>query len=719
MFNIELLRPTIIGVGGHIKSTKEFRERVKEDFSKVLKSNEELEIVLPDLIDMYVSECFSSSERDLFYIVKNVAFKKVVSLEKTKEREKYNQSRLPSQIDYFKKYLRKCVLEITFHTLEMVVDNVEVEEKKIEHFSAGKNKQPSSKNAVAIVNINKNIETETEVETETIEQSETNIDGDLSVSASLKSVKRKRTNNHKKRRNNVVGPTQVILDSVLRFKTNMPIVKLWYNAYVGDSFGLYHTKDILKYFEDSGFVAFSLAQNLRQLSVEDMEVIDVFEKVRLKLNRELLTNSNRRLINQPNGGSLCDKFTANDDLRRAVSITFRPSLASLQIVVEYMVKQFIHIGFVHPDSKAGNALGKEGLELLFKGPGLEEQVPHYDFPCFKDTNQFLSYAHSQRNKLKFDSKLDGGVSLFINHTSKTDYLRRPDGTLIIIPKYSFCILRGNVAHCGTGNSTDDAIFKFFCYIDPVQYDRSNNPYKDSVFLFDEFRQIVRAVVKPCSVQLVTKTFPYLCIYCFGTFHYTNPMCMGCMQKHWNVALTCDDDNRFLYTYRPSRGKQLRLGYVFPDVVTDGFISKEEYNRKYSIHFGAEIIGCVSVSDSHYLCFLEHKSFLATMKKSMTDYNVELIVTESADGLQGELCVTSEFLFKDTELILKAEPHDQNNGVLMVDPDDYAVKDVKSFHEGVVEASLIVKCVKSGAQDEEMQWLELSEDEESDEELDIE
>ena len=74
----------------------------------------------------------------------------------------------------------------------------------------------------------------------------------------------------------------------------------------------------------------------------------------------------------------------------------------------------------------------------------------------------------------FNSNLDGGVSLFINPTDKMDYLRRPGNLLIIVPQYRYCILRGNGAHNGTGNSTDDAVFKFFCFVDPVRHETTSN-----------------------------------------------------------------------------------------------------------------------------------------------------------------------------------------------------------------------------------------------------
>jgi hypothetical protein len=43
------------------------------------------------------------------------------------------------------------------------------------------------------------------------------------------------------------------------------------------------------------------------------------------------------------------------------------------------------------------------------------------------------------------------------------------------------------------------------------------------------------------------------------------------------------------------------------------------------------------------------------------------------------------------------PHDQNNGVLMIDPDDYAVKDVTDSDD---TDQIIVKCMPSGKQDQE-------------------
>lgn len=100
----------------------------------------------------------------------------------------------------------------------------------------------------------------------------------------------------------------------------------------------------------------------------------MFEKIRKRYTKELVTNKDRRLINKASGGVYAAPYTSQDHLRRAVSISFGPAAKSLQILVDYYVQQFVNLGLVHPDTKAGNSLGKHGIELLFKGSGLDDQV---------------------------------------------------------------------------------------------------------------------------------------------------------------------------------------------------------------------------------------------------------------------------------------------------------------------------------------------------------
>jgi hypothetical protein len=80
-----------------------------------------------------------------------------------------------------------------------------------------------------------------------------------------------------------------------------------------------------------------------------------------------------------------------------------------------------------------------------------------------------------------------------------------------------------------------------------------------------------------------------------------------------------------------------------------------------------------------------------------------------------LCLTSNTLRRGEELVLRADPQDQNNGVLMIDPDDYAVKHV---NEGERD-DIVAKCMKSGARERDLclslQKQCLDEGEDSDEE----
>eukprot|EP01034_Spumella_vulgaris_P037471 gene37471-46226_t len=383
-----------------------------------------------------------------------------------------------------------------------------------------------------------------------------------------------------------------------------------------------------------------MVKDISNITPEEREVIDVFDKVCKRHAKELSTNKTRRLINKPSGGIHSAGFTAPDDLRRALSITFGSSVKSLQILVDHFVQQFIDLGLVHPDTVATNALGKRGIEMLFKGKGCVE-----------------------------------------------DHLNRPDGTHFTLPPYSYCILRGNVAHGGTGNSEDKPVFKFFCYLDPVEYYRSTNKYKDSVFLFNEYRHIVRAVKSPHDVVLNKPIMPYYCIYCSELFHYTYPMCTKCLSSKWKLKLRVDKTTQSHFVCTNSGRVPLKAGHTFPAPFPKGIIARTEFDRMHPVIKG-EPLAHIPVGDGAYVVdLLGYKYFLACVKMQSEGFNAEL--ERSEDNAEGGfyLKVVKDIAVKG-ELILKAEPCFVSNNFL-VDIDEYALKAVL---EGGDDERMIVRAV---------------------------
>lgn len=259
--------------------------------------------------------------------------------------------------------------------------------------------------------------------------------------------------------------------------------------------------------------------------------------------------------------------------------------------------------------------------------------------------------------------------MFINHTNKEDTLRRPDGTFIVIPPYSYCLLRGNVAHFGTGNSDDDAIFKFFCYLDPVQYYRATNKYKDSVFLFNEYKNIVRSKVTPFAVVLDTGIVPYLCVYCHEQFYYTYPMCTHCMLSQWKLKVAVDNATHST-KYTNEGKKSLEAGHVFPDAFQKGFMTSEAFAKKYPSLAG-ETIAHIRASATHVQNFLEYKSLLSGMKMHEHQFNTVLEYDEVEKV--GYLKVV-KLIEKREEIVVKGTPCAESNH-FVVDIDEYSLKAV--------------------------------------------
>jgi hypothetical protein len=501
--SVESLRPLIRRFGFHLRKAETFLQEVRLGFSNVISTLAHLNDLMPQLVQIYVSEMFSNSEIKLFNDYHEILNQQCQDKDKIKMRICY-QKTIKNRIDYFKQQLRETLYsennqiidescsDDTNSVCDSIDDNASIAHASITPATLGSplpkgttrsnifdDTPPNVDIASRTRNGTKNGVSDSSPETHDSDKlqkrSLTNrkplMPKPPEIVETKQSLKRKRKRYVKK-----------LLATVLNFRQTKNVKHSHYYAYVNEKLAHHSSEAMTKYFEEEGgFLAFSMVSDLRAITPDELQIISVFENIRKRYTKELTTNRNRRLINKASGGVYSTNYTTQDDLRRAVSISFGPAVKSLQILVDYYVQQFINLGLVHPDTKAGNALGKLGIELLFKGSGLDDQVPHFDFPNFKRTKKFLSYRHSMEQKVVFDERLDGGCSLFINHTDKEDTLCRPDGTLIVIPPYSFCILRGNVAHHGTGNSEDDAIYKFFCYLDPVKYYRATNKYKVSQY----------------------------------------------------------------------------------------------------------------------------------------------------------------------------------------------------------------------------------------------
>jgi hypothetical protein len=478
----------------------------------------------------------------------------------------------------------------------------------------------------------------------------------ISITESNSTIRRRRKRAVKK-----------LLKSILEYKSLSNRTKRYYLSYINCKFGVFDIEAIRSWFEQEGFLALSFVKNSRMLNEIEKDIVGIFEHVEKRFTKHLINHRERRLINQGSGGKYSVIHTSEDDQRRAVSIAFDHQTKSLQILVEYYVDQFIHLGLIHPDTKVCNASGKLGLELLFKGPGLKSQVDHYDLPQTKNSRLFQSFHHSMDNKLPFNPKLDGGATLFLNHKSTDDYLGCPDGKTIVIPAYSFCILRGNVPHCGTGNDTDEPILKFFGFLDPIEFNRTTNKYKDVVFLYDEYKQYVRSVIHPYQLQLQTRILPYLCAYCRDSCYYTYPLCQMCMINNWQLSLSWDDENSsFIYTYIGN--KCLEPTYTFPDAFQKGLTSKTRFAEDFPILSGSNI-GNLPVSETYCFSFMNYKSILLTMPKSVSKFNVELYFDGKLGWLQ-----TTEKIEPGTQLTLNAVDCCISS-LLVLDVDEYAVRDV--------------------------------------------
>jgi hypothetical protein len=471
-----------------------------------------------------------------------------------------------------------------------------------------------------------------------------------------------------------------VLQSIMDYKALTNKQKQFHMAYVKTKFNAFDIPSIRKWFEEEGFVAVSMVENVRNLTKIEQCVVNVFEDIEKRYARTLITDANRRLINRASGGKYSSIYTKWDDKRRAVSIAFDARTRSLQIMVEYYIQQFVHFGILHPNTKITNARGDFGVELLYKGVGLKgPQVAHYDFPQTDNSKHFLSYANSIDRSLPFDLQLDGGCSFFLNHKDIDETSGCPDGRTIVIPAFSFCILRGNLAHFGSGNTTEQPVFKFFAFLDPVEFERTTSSFRDVVFLFDEYQQFIRAGTPPHEVKIQTAIKPYYCAQCRDTSYYTYPLCKFCLQDKWHVTVSWkEEQKRFAYTYNGARA--LKPHHKFPDPFKHGIVRLEQFAIDFPV-LQETRIGYVPLSQSHCAHFLDYKSVLATIKQDPDQFNVKTYF----DGAFAWLMTCDTNIQPNDELILQsfvATTENMTSRVdLLIDVDEYAVRHILGVDDG--------------------------------------
>jgi hypothetical protein len=109
------------------------------------------------------------------------------------------------------------------------------------------------------------------------------------------------------------------------------------------------------------------------------------------------------------------------------------------------------------------------------------------------------------------------------------------------------------------------------------------------------------------------------------------------------------------------------GHVFPDPFKKGFMTKEQFARKYP-ELGGEKVGQISASDSHVQDLLSYKSFLSNVKMQITGFNV--VLEYDLSDKVGRLKVVKD-IEEEEELIVKAEPCSESEHFI-VDIDEYAL-----------------------------------------------
>ncbi len=315
-------------------------------------------------------------------------------------------------------------------------------------------------------------------------------------------------------------------------KSSIPFVaKSKYWAYINGIYGNWTIHELITGYQKHGFLALCLMDVVGKPTGVEQRRIDVLQQL-IESSKETIEDDNlaeqTRIINTCEVTDENGEDTKSDNLRRSKHRNFPANGDETSDIITNMEQVFKHIGCIHPDTTATNSEGHHGVDVIAKLKGLGTQGPHYDFAIYLDNPEFLSWADTNTNPHKrshYSKDRDGGSSLFINPFDKMDTLLKPNGEFIILPPYTYSILRGNVAHRGTGNYTPKHIYKIFSYFDPPNYPRLNNKaIQFKVYHFNSDTHIIRKNTSPFKHVMTEIIMPYPCVTCCDEAFFSYPYC---------------------------------------------------------------------------------------------------------------------------------------------------------------------------------------------------
>jgi hypothetical protein len=363
-------------------------------------------------------------------------------------------------------------------------------------------------------------------------------------------------------------------------------------------------------------------------------------------------------------------------------------------------------GILDPRIEMINSQGNWGLDILVKLKNTGEQENHTDGNVNPLDPVFLSYADTlkQREKYeRYDSRIHGAVNVFTNSSrTKADCLIRPDNRPINMPVLTTTFVAAYLPHHGSGNYSQEPVFKQFTYGDCPDFDRAGSVEQFKVYFHNLYEVVVFRTAIPHSEVYHEPLHFYPCVKCGKSDYYTYPVCADCLLHQYNLLLICSGSRSAFSLGVLFVGEHyINKDYRVPCDVQAEIMTEEDYHTRFHQRF--RTFGLVSViklplnafnAIQHYLVYLVKHSFLAAMRTSDDPevYNVELV--DFLEGQGGAFLRATRSLFQFTELVLHtSNAPDQplfKDLLVAVDPKAFTTaNNVTSVFEA--EADCKIKC----------------------------
>jgi hypothetical protein len=370
------------------------------------------------------------------------------------------------------------------------------------------------------------------------------------------------------------------------------------------------------------------------------------------------------------------EYTKHDHGRRAAPHNFHPQDDPISQFYNGTFDVAKHCGILDPRVEMINSQGNWGCDVLVKLDGTGEQENHTDSSINPLDPVFLSYADAIKHREKYkyyDSRVHGAVNVFTNSSrTKADCLIRPDGSVIPLPILTTTLLAGYIPHHGSGNYSQEAVFKKFGYGDCPDFYRAGSVEQFKVYFHNLYEVVVFKSYLPHTEVYHKPLHPYHCLLCKEPDNYfTDPYCADCLLSELELLLCCEGpSDKFTTGIKYVGATPIHTGDQVQCVIIAEVMTAECYHSRFNESFRSFGVVCAVKLPQHtaeeinagaedcpnnqfYLVYLVKRSFIAAMQTSEdpTKYNVEMVNFLAGQG--GPFLRATRPITRDSELILRA------------------------------------------------------------------